>query len=1455
MKEKTPSTVEDAQEILEEIRRKQRAEVESSEQLRSSIDIIIQQLDNPTHVIPELLQNADDLGKGCKKVEISLSEDFLSFKNEPPEMTANEVDSLCAIGKSTKKSLEFIGYFGIGFKTVFSVTNKPEVYSGYFSFKFSRDFPTVPISLEDKNKLPIRGTEIVLPFTEEAEERKREGLREMISEVNSLLPYLENISIIKVDTDEKTSVYKREKIDENTFIIKRDGDVSERRKVFSNGRELPKRLFEHIKKERKLKEVDLKKKNSLPVKISYRVDDEGTPKPNLEESRIFCYFPTNVRTYFPFDIQSDFLLNPDRKHLRGPNDPVNEWILGNVVDAFRKAYSFYVREGDYRPDFIELLPKDNEHRPDYLEQVKDEIIEFLDRQECILGEDGELHKPGKIVFLDERIRPLITQSMLQKLMKRDVYLPSKKIQEEYGKKLHKLGLGSLVSIEEFLEECSGKEIFEGKDKSWLIKFFSALYEHWDANYRFRRSYKSTKYSKEDFGELAKNLRVLPLQDRGLTSYNELEGKLFIPAKKDLSDYKVFMDKLKFIDSDFKELLTSTEDVGDEKGKILKTALSFIEEVLEIEELSDRSIVKKIINPEFEKCDEINNELLDKYINFIFNRKSLWNKAKVKFRRKKENAESTKYYIADELYFSDEYDLDYSLETILSDIEKVKFVSPHYLNLSESDGSMRWTNFLKSLSKEGVRDKIKIEEEAEREREKFRTEEDFKEHLKKNGWKNPKIKDSVINRTTKGEYGKWMNYNRYALIDKKFPAKVKKKINKLLNDRGKKSFEFFKNLSLMIDQNWDEYYQNYLTCDYNYNRKSGHYVVKRAGTDCPSSFANFLKEDAWLPSENGKIMPPKSLFKKNVITKEQPDVNFVEVGIKDDSFRKFLEIQTSLSLKATLDRLESIRKRAEEMSPEHIRKLISYHLTTIENELSSKKREKKRKYIERLKEARFIYVDGKEPEFRKCHEVFWEGKEDLGDFLIPIEGIYSDYKSLFLEKLKIKKRPNLSDFLDFFNNTISKNKDFDKIKAAWSKIVGKMISEMEELGEEQFKSNDDVERFKKMKIPNARKKLSKFSDLEYFCINKDIIKKLESDIKDKIVYPTNKDRFANFMIHLGLKSLRNNIKENLVSKIHLIDVESKFEKIIKELLNVTYSFLSKIESEEKEKFEDLSNYKIHHADKIKCFISLDDKKISKKYKSRSYINHDNREIILTENVDSIYSLAETISHFIDISNEHREELLDLLNVVIGKDQDLIESYLEKRNIEYQDISSKKKTTGVSEKVSEELESTKEQDTERKVWQEKEIVDEVSSDGGVKKILTKASSVEKKWKRHKLENGQEVYIDDKMNHEKINSVKSQLKPFKELMRDIVEAMGGNSDTVNICITDPKTDGHRKTGQLFFNVLRFKEDDPLRWLVVAARELAYTRYHNLSQPHIHLMTELIIKAIRKIDEIYSDFSEEID
>lgn len=91
--------------------------------------------DKRTHFLYEVLQNAEDALRrrdgwtGSHAVTFHLSRDALRIAHFGAPFTADDVRGICGIDESTK-DVTAIGRFGIGFKSVYAFTTRPEVHSG-----------------------------------------------------------------------------------------------------------------------------------------------------------------------------------------------------------------------------------------------------------------------------------------------------------------------------------------------------------------------------------------------------------------------------------------------------------------------------------------------------------------------------------------------------------------------------------------------------------------------------------------------------------------------------------------------------------------------------------------------------------------------------------------------------------------------------------------------------------------------------------------------------------------------------------------------------------------------------------------------------------------------------------------------------------------------------------------------------------------------------------------------------------------------------------------------------------------------------------------------------------------------------------------------------------------------------------------------------------------------------
>jgi hypothetical protein len=101
--------------------------------------LLADRYDDRTHFIFELLQNAEDAladrkgWTGKRAVRFMLSQDTLTFSHYGRPFHDANVRGICGIDESTKDR-NAIGRFGIGFKSVYAYTNRPEVHSGDEAF-------------------------------------------------------------------------------------------------------------------------------------------------------------------------------------------------------------------------------------------------------------------------------------------------------------------------------------------------------------------------------------------------------------------------------------------------------------------------------------------------------------------------------------------------------------------------------------------------------------------------------------------------------------------------------------------------------------------------------------------------------------------------------------------------------------------------------------------------------------------------------------------------------------------------------------------------------------------------------------------------------------------------------------------------------------------------------------------------------------------------------------------------------------------------------------------------------------------------------------------------------------------------------------------------------------------------------------------------------------------------
>ena len=309
--------------------------------LNNSIQILAEDLYNKhIHFIFELIQNAEDnTYKECVP--------YLSFrltKNDPTHskgakgalviqnneigFSCENVDAICNVGKTTKKKEQgYIGEKGIGFKSVFRVTDNPHIFSNGYHFCLpERDKQTglgyiVPQWIDTPpEELNSSQTHIILPLTKAdfGYEKIENMLRDIEPESILFLSTLKEIRI-KTDSGDDFTILKDDSaMLEVTVLVEGNRQGSSFSSV--NDFLVCTETFD--------KPVDIhhEKRDGIEdreVSVAFPLDENSTAV-----GKIFAYLPVRSDTGFPFFINADFILPSSREDIQ--DVPWNHWLMDCV---------------------------------------------------------------------------------------------------------------------------------------------------------------------------------------------------------------------------------------------------------------------------------------------------------------------------------------------------------------------------------------------------------------------------------------------------------------------------------------------------------------------------------------------------------------------------------------------------------------------------------------------------------------------------------------------------------------------------------------------------------------------------------------------------------------------------------------------------------------------------------------------------------------------------------------------------------------------------------------------------------------------------------------------------------------------------------------------------------------------------------------------------------------------
>lgn len=298
----------------------------------------------------ELIQNADD-APGATEISFDVRDDALIVENdghfsdcgnlsraECPWRTDPQKNHRCDFHRFRKtasgdkrRQEETSGAFGIGFISVYQITDVPELLSGTHHWRINLKAPAdrriegLPV------KCSFKGTRFILPWafapTQLREELGVEPLpldapklfvEELMEHLANTLLFLKKVRKIKLKRNGKTINEVNRTDDEATQEILIDNGLW---KVFEGS-------FEDKSKELKEKSHGRIEEKRRPI-VRIALPENGAPLKGI----FYASLPTEQEIGLPFHIQADFFPSSDRKRILFDDDYQGQWNRAAVCAA------------------------------------------------------------------------------------------------------------------------------------------------------------------------------------------------------------------------------------------------------------------------------------------------------------------------------------------------------------------------------------------------------------------------------------------------------------------------------------------------------------------------------------------------------------------------------------------------------------------------------------------------------------------------------------------------------------------------------------------------------------------------------------------------------------------------------------------------------------------------------------------------------------------------------------------------------------------------------------------------------------------------------------------------------------------------------------------------------------------------------------------------------------------
>lgn len=451
---------------------------------------------SPRHWVLEFLQNSEDAmrTKG-DEISIRLAKDSLCILNNGDNFSDDDFAAICDVKSRKLPSLGFRGYIGIGFKSIFRITDRIDIHSGGFHFAFDKGYwgeskrQEVPLTEWPWEILPVPISPVTLPegfttgfFVPLQSTKGQETLQEVETFLSGsdfpkeAILLLNNVKVIEIQTPRLSFTITKEKNESNPFAA-REGEQAVKEEVL-----IKKQIVGQLYPE-EASYLVFRKDVEIRPDIRQDSETERVRRSDIEKREIglvfaldwvtknvqllygklagvYSFLPVEgEQTGLPFGIFGDFIPQLGRD-LINYGVKWNQWMCDQVAEFFKQVVvKIFLADPQRNPqwrtltaellDNVQYSPLSGPGKEFWDAGLRNPVKNFLETEPLYPDSDGNLCKLDGLISVDDK-RLLDT-------------IGKEAFEEESGKRIVSTSIENISSVKSKIERVGIYEILFKRD--------------------------------------------------------------------------------------------------------------------------------------------------------------------------------------------------------------------------------------------------------------------------------------------------------------------------------------------------------------------------------------------------------------------------------------------------------------------------------------------------------------------------------------------------------------------------------------------------------------------------------------------------------------------------------------------------------------------------------------------------------------------------------------------------------------------------------------------------------------------------------------------------------------------------------------------------------------------------------------------------------------------------------